>query len=60
MESLAHTPFILAAYGIAFVVLSGLALWIWQRGRSVSARLKDLEASQPSRRALRREASDEA
>ena len=45
-----HTGFVLASYVISAVILFGLVSYIWWRGRSANARLRELEARGYKRR----------
>jgi heme exporter protein CcmD len=45
-----HLAFVLWSYAITFVVLGGLALWIFSRNRSIAKRLEQLEAEGADRR----------
>ena len=38
-----HLPYIIAAYGLALVVIGGLVLSAWQRLRTAQARLAALD-----------------
>jgi heme exporter protein CcmD len=42
--------FVISSYAVTFVVLGALALWIFARARSVTRRLKQLDAEGAERR----------
>ncbi len=53
-----HAGFILAAYGLAAVIVLALTLWVILDGRAQKKRLADLEARGVRRRSGRRATSD--
>jgi heme exporter protein CcmD len=48
-----HLGFVLAAYGLSLLVLTGLVLWLSHRNRTLARALEQLEAQgSPRRRAV--------
>jgi len=45
-----HMSFVISSYVITFIVLGGLALWIFARARSVAKRLRQLDDEGAQRR----------